>query len=375
MPAAASSRRSSRRLRARIGPMLPTGIRSSADTPAVAQLGGHQQRQQGAVTGRQPVQRRLRPVVPVPGGDELFRRPVRGGGIRVGQPPPAWGPAQAPRAPSRAAGAASSAATNPPGPGPAASPGAPPGAAARELLTAQQAGMAPEVLAGGSRRRWATRWPCWNCPRSVTAASPSSRCASGDGWNTRSGDGSRRCRHPPARRCCWSRRPSRRLGTCCPWRWRRTAFPPPTWSPPRPRGCWSASAARCAFSIRWCARRCANRSRLPSGALQARARVPEVAGHLAGACRAPRERARRVALAPFEHAHRTPRLGQPAGDDRAAGSRPDHYRVDRFYLCISHLPPLPALCRHGEEAGKGPADTSRGRCGAPGVRGPSAGPG
>ena len=197
MPAAASSRRSSRRLRARIGPLLPTGIRSSADTPAVAQLGGHQQRQQGAVTGRQPVQRRLRPVVPVPGGDELFRRPVRGGGIRVGQPPPAWGPAQAPRAPSRAAGAASSAATNPPGPGPAASPGAPPGAAARELLTAQQAGMAPEVLAGGSRRRWATRWPCWNCPRSVTAASPSSRCASGDGWNTRSGDGSRRCRHPP----------------------------------------------------------------------------------------------------------------------------------------------------------------------------------
>ena len=75
-------------------------------------------------------------------------------------------------------------------------------------------------------------------------------------------------------------------------------------------------------------------------ALQARARVPEVAGHLAGA---PRERARRVPLAPFEHAHRAPRLGQPAGDDRAAESRPDHYRVDRFYLCISHLPLPPAL--------------------------------
>jgi len=354
--------------------MLPTGIRSSADTPAVAQLGGHQQRQQGAVTGRQPVQRRLRPVVPVPGGDELFRRPVRGGGIRVGQPPPAWGPAQAPRAPSRAAGAASSAATNPPGPGPAASPGAPPGAAARELLTAQQAGMAPEVLAGGSRRRRATRWPCWNCPRSVTAASPSSRCASGDGWNTRSGDGSRRCRHPPGDaagrggRAAVSGRAVPGAGAGRPFPRRPGAR--------RDRGAaGQRAAARCAFSIRWCARRCANRSRLPSGALQARARVPEVAGHLAGACRAPRERARRVALAPFEHAHRTPRLGQPAGDDRAAGSRPDHYRVDRFYLCISHLPPLPALCRHGEEAGKGPADTSRGRCGAPGVRGPSAGPG
>ena len=43
-----------------------------------------------------------------------------------------------------------------------------------------------------------------------------------------------------------------------------TACLPPTWSPPKPRACWSASAAPCAFSTRSSARPCTSWPRPPS---------------------------------------------------------------------------------------------------------------
>ena len=85
--------------------------------------------------------------------------------------------------------------------------------------------MAPEVLAGRVAEATGNPLALLELPALGAGGLPSSRCASGNGWNRRSGDGSRRCRHPPARRCCWSRRPTPPSRTCCPWRWRRTAFP------------------------------------------------------------------------------------------------------------------------------------------------------